>query len=83
MKNETYVMWTLARGSVCCGCNEQIHTDYRSPVEKKGQQGHSVSEREGPDPCLDRLLLLSWAHYIEDGPHLLCTGSLQVVTFYR
>ena len=37
--------WTLARGSVCCGCNEQIHTDYRSPVEKKGWQGYSVSER--------------------------------------
>ena len=29
-----------------------------------------------PNPCLDRLLLLFWAHYIEDGPHLLCTGSL-------
>ena len=24
-----------------------------------------------PNPCLDRLLLLFWAHYIEDGPHLL------------
>ena len=32
--------------------------------------------REGPDPCLDRLLLLFHAHYIEDGPHLLCTGCL-------
>ena len=32
-------------------------------------------ERE-PDPCLDRVLLLFWAHYIKDGPHLLCTGSL-------
>ena len=32
------------------------------------------------DPCLDRLLLLSWAHYFEDGPHLLGTGLLQVVT---
>ena len=31
---------------------------------------------EHPDPCLDRLVLLLWAHYIEDGPHLLCTGSL-------
>ena len=36
--------------------------DYRNPVEKKGQHGHSLSEREGPDPCLDRLLLLFWAH---------------------
>ena len=32
--------------------------------------------REGPDPCLDRLLLPFWAHYIEDGPHLLCIGLL-------
>ena len=57
-------------------------------MEKKGQHGHSLSEREGerareslrePNPCLDRLLLLFWAHYIEDGPHLLCTGSLQVI----
>ena len=62
--------------SVCCGCDEQIHTDYRSPVEKKGGCGHSLSEREGPNPFLDRLLLLFWVHYVEDGPHLLCTGSL-------
>ena len=70
-------------GSVCCGCNEQIHTEYRSPVEKKGQHDHSLGERAGPDPSLDRLLLLFWAHYIKDVPHLLCTGSLSVVTFYR
>ena len=31
--------------------------------------------RESQDPYLDRLLLLFWVHYIEDGPHLLCTGS--------
>ena len=62
--------------------------DYRNPVEKRGRYGHSLSEREGqrargPDPCLGRLLVLFWAHYIEDGPHLLCTGSLWVVTCYR
>ena len=34
-------------GSVCCSCNKQIHMDYRSPVEKKGRHGHSLSEREG------------------------------------
>ena len=50
---------------------------------KKGQHGLSLSVREGPDPCLDRLLLLFWVHYIEDGPHLLCTGLLWVMTFYR
>ena len=31
--------------------------------------------QERADPCLDRLLLLFWAYDIEDGPHLLCTGS--------
>ena len=34
------------------------------------------SPRERADPHLDRLLLLFWALYMEDGPHLLCTGSL-------
>ena len=29
-----------------------------------------------PDSCPDRLLLLFWAHYIGDAPHLVCTGSL-------
>ena len=43
----------------------------------------TLSREEVPDPSLDRLLLLFWAHYIEDGPHLLCTGSLQVVTENR
>ena len=68
---------------MCCGCEGQIHMDYRSPVEKKGWHGLSLNEREGPDPCLDRLLLLFWVHYSEDDPHLLCTGSPQVITFYR
>ena len=39
-----------------------------------------VRER-APDPRLDRLLLFFRAHYIEDGPHLLGTGSPQVITF--
>ena len=37
--------------------------------------------RDGPDPCLDRLLLFFWAHYFEDGPHLLCTGLLRWLPF--
>ena len=49
---------------MCCGCDEQIHTGYKSPVEGKGWHGHSLSEKEGPDPCLDRLLLLFWVYYI-------------------
>ena len=44
--------------------------------EKKDGMAALLREREGPNPCLDRLLLLFWVHYIEDGPHLLCTGSL-------
>ena len=35
---------------MCCGSNRQIHRDYRNPVEKKGQHGCSLSEREGPTP---------------------------------
>ena len=38
------------------------------PLSQEG----STSEPLG----LDRLLLLFWAHYSEDDPHLLCTGSL-------
>ena len=78
-----------ARRIRCCGCNIQIYTDYRNPVEKKGWHCHSLSERvrglegaqERENPRLDRLLLFFWAHYMEDGPHLLCTGSPQVITF--
>ena len=48
-----------------------------SPVEEKGQDGRATLSRgEHPDHYLDKLLLLFWASYIEDGPHLLCTGSL-------
>ena len=39
------LMQTPASGAVCCGCDEQIHMDYRSPVEKKGRHGQSLSER--------------------------------------
>ena len=44
--------------------------DYRNPVEEKGQHGHSEGERARESPrertnlCLDRLLLLFWAHYM-------------------
>ena len=52
----------------------QIHTDYRVLWRERDGTA-TLSRGERPDPCLDRLLLLLWAHYIEDGPHLLCTGS--------
>ena len=39
------------------------------------------SLRERANPRLDRLLLFFWAHYIEDGPHLLGTSSPQVIDY--
>ena len=42
---------------------------------EKGMMPATLSRGEHPDPCLDRLLLLFWAQYIEDDPRLLCTGS--------
>ena len=53
------------------------------PLSKRERGRERVQERERADPCLDRLLLLFWAHYIEDGLHLLCTSLFWVVTFYR
>ena len=74
-------MWMPAP-SVCGTVTEmrQIHADYQVLWRKRDSTA-TLSRGECPDPCLDRLLLLFWAHYIEDGPHLLCTGLLQVVTF--
>ena len=50
-----------------------------TPVEEKGRRGHSP-KRKVHDLCRDRLSSLFWAHDREDGPHLLCTVSLQAVT---
>ena len=57
----------------------QMHMDYRVLWRKRDSTA-TLSRGEHLHPGLDRLLFLFWAHYIEDGPHLLCTGSLQVVT---
>ena len=68
--------------SVCSGVAEmrQIHTDYRVLWRKRDSTEMdsmaTLSRGERPNPCLDRLLLLFWAHYTEDGPHSLCKGSL-------
>ena len=59
----------------CCGGNRQIHTDCRV-LWRERDFAASLSRDEPPGPCLDRLLLLFWAHYIEDDPHLVCTGLL-------
>ena len=50
--------------------------DSMATLEVRESERARESPRETADPHLDRLLLLFWAHYIEDGPHLLCTGSL-------
>ena len=47
---------------------------------RKSDGTATLSRGERINPCLDRLLLLFWAHYIEDDPHLLNTGSLWAVT---
>ena len=55
-KGNSDVAWIPGHRIWCCGCNIQIHVDYRNPVEEKGRHGHSL-KRECPHPCLDRLLL--------------------------
>ena len=69
-------MWSLAC-SVCSSVAEmrQIHTDYQVLWRLRDDTA-TLSRGEHPDPCHDRLLLLFWAHYIEDDPHLLGTSSL-------
>ena len=41
-----------------------------------------VIER-APDPCLDRLLLFFWAHYIEGDPHLPKDRTLLITSKRR
>ena len=70
----------LMQSPTCSVCGvvaemRQIHMDYRVLWRKRDGTA-TLSRGELADPCLDRLLLLFWAHYIEDGPHLVCTGSL-------
>ena len=62
---------------------------HRSPVEKEGQRGCSLSEREGqrvkeqegPRPLPGQVFIASLHTLHDNGPHLLRTGSLWVVTF--
>ena len=67
--------WILAGKILCCVSNRQIHRDYRVLWRKRDSTA-TLSRGQHLDPCLDRLLLLFWAQYIEDGPHLLHTGLL-------
>ena len=59
------------------------HGLQKSCGEKGAVQLLSKLERVPQDPRLDRLLLFFWAHYIEDGPHLLRIGLFWVVIFCR
>ena len=54
-KGSCGLMTRIQASRIRCGCNIQIHTDYKNPVEEKGWRGHSL-KRRAPDPCLDRLL---------------------------
>ena len=49
MKSSDLMTQIPAHRIWCCGSNMQIHTDYRNPVEKKGQHGHSL-KRRAPRP---------------------------------
>ena len=56
----------------------RLHKSYG----EKGDAWPLYKLERGPlDPRLDRLLLFFWAHYMEDDPHLLCTGSPQVIDY--
>ena len=68
-----WLQWTNSHG-LQKSCGEK---GMAWPLSKREREREQESEHaREPDPCLDRLLLLFWVHYIEDGPHLLCTGSL-------
>ena len=78
-------MQTLA-SNVCCVVDEmkQIHTDYLSPVEKKGWYSHSLKGRvlwplSGVESA--SILALTGFYcfliaYIKEGSHSLCSGLL-------
>ena len=48
--HQTILQWCRPwpAGSVCCGCDEQIHTDHRSPVEIKGVAWSLSKWERGP-----------------------------------
>ena len=69
-------MWTPAPRVTVLWLQQRNSHGLQKSVEKKGRHYDSLREREGRDPWLDRLLLLFWVHDMEDGPHLLPTGSL-------
>ena len=47
LKDRVKWYWSQPTGSLCCGSNREMHTEYRKPLEKKGQNGQPLGEREG------------------------------------
>ena len=75
-----YLMWIPARRTLCCGGNRQIHTDYRSPVEKKGRHGHCLSERaRGLERAQKRELTPAWTGFYYFSRHIT---SRMVLIYY-
>ena len=69
------MMWILA-SRICVVAAIDKYTQTTESCGGKGRVQPLSQEESTLTPALDRLLLLFWAHYIEDDPHLLCTGSL-------
>ena len=61
-----HLMWILTCGICVLWLLRTNSHGLQKSCGEKGWHCHSLSEREGPNPCLDRLLC----------PHLLCTGLL-------
>ena len=83
LTNRESLMQTLAssvRGVV--DERRQIHTDYQSPVEKKGWHSHSLKGR-APQPLPGQAFIGFLIRYIKEGFHSLCSSLLSVITFYR
>ena len=51
------------------------------PSKRERVRGVERARERGPIPAWTGFYCFFWAHYMEDGPHLLCTGSPQVITF--
>ena len=69
------LMWTQLAVFSALWLRQDKFTGLPSPVEEKGHHCHSL-KRRAPWPLPWQDLLPFWAHYIEDGPHLLCRGPL-------
>ena len=60
-------MWTLACEVHVLWLQQTNSHGLQKSYGGKGTAWPLSKWERGPDPCLDRLLLLFWVHYIEDG----------------